>query len=131
SDFVYPSPAFTPETRAAQETALRATSIAQPALGAVSLGASHVLGQFGLKPDATAGHSYGELTALCAAGCFDAPSLFELSQLRGRLMAESREDAGAMLAVQAPLDAVEELLTRDKFDLVIANKNGPAQAVLS
>ena len=36
-----------------------------------------------------------------------------------------------MLAVQAPLDTVEELLTRDEFDLVIANKNGPAQAVLS
>src|SRR5207237_7153705 len=66
-----------------------------------------------------------------AAGCFDAPSLFELSQLRGRLMAETRADAGAMLAVQAPLDTVEELLARDHFDLVIANRNGPAQAVLS
>ena len=91
----------------------------------------HVLAHFGLTPDAAAGHSYGELTALCVAGCFDAPSLFELSQLRGRLMAETREDAGAMLAVQAPLDTVEDLLTRDKYDLVIANKNGPAQAVLS
>jgi acyl transferase domain-containing protein/acyl carrier protein len=131
SDLIYPPPAFTPEARAAQETALRATSVAQPALGAVSLGALQILSQFGLKPDATAGHSYGELTALCAAGCFDAPSLFELSQLRGRLMAEPSGDAGAMLAVQAPLDTVEELLTRDKYDLVIANKNGPAQAVLS
>ncbi|HEY1375483.1 MAG TPA: beta-ketoacyl synthase N-terminal-like domain-containing protein [Gemmataceae bacterium] len=131
SDYIYPPPAFTPEARAAQEEALRATWVAQPALGAVSLGALQVLAHFGVQPDAAAGHSYGELTALCAAGCFDAPSLFELSQLRGRLMAEPRDDAGAMLAVQAPLDAVEELLTRDKYDLVIANKNGPAQAVLS
>ncbi len=131
SDYIYPHPAFTPETRAAQEDALRVTSIAQPALGAVSLGALHVLAYFGVNPEAAAGHSYGELTALCAAGCFDAPSLFELSQLRGRLMAETREDAGAMLAVQAPLDVVEDLLTREKYDLVIANKNGPAQAVLS
>ena len=78
SDFIYPPPAFTPDGRAEQEEQLRATAIAQPALGAVSLGALQVLAQFALKPDATAGHSYGELTALCAAGCFDAPSLFEL-----------------------------------------------------
>jgi len=134
SDFIYPQPAFTAESRASQEIALRATAVAQPALGAVSLGATHILAQFGVKPEAAAGHSYGELTALCAAGCFDAPSLFELSQLRGRLMAAPQPeetDAGAMLAVQAPLDAVESLLSQNQFDLVIANKNGPSQAVLS
>src|SRR5262249_45630664 len=131
SDYIYPHPAFTPAARAAQEEELRATWIAQPALGAVSLGAVQVLSHFGVRPDATAGHSYGELTALCAAGCFDAPSLFELSQLRRPLMAEPRDDAGAMLAVQAPLEAVEGLLADDKLDLVIANRNSPGQAVLS
>jgi acyl transferase domain-containing protein/NADP-dependent 3-hydroxy acid dehydrogenase YdfG len=133
SDFIYPPPAFTPEARAEQEDALRATTVAQPALGAVSLGALQVLAHFEIKPHATAGHSYGELTALCAAGCFDAPSLFELSQLRGRLMADSGQDddAGAMLAVQAPLEIVEEFLAAEKYNLVVANKNGPAQAVLS
>ena len=91
-----------------------------------------VLAHFGVKPQATAGHSYGELTALCAAGCFDAPSLFELSQLRGRLMATAPDnDAGGMLAVQAPLETVESLIRADQFDLVIANKNSPTQAVLS
>jgi len=131
SDYIYPHPAFTPAARATQEDELRATWVAQPALGAVSLGAVQVLGHFGVRPDATAGHSYGELTALCAAGCFDAPSLFELSQLRGRLMAEQGDDAGAMLAVQAPLEEVEGLLTEDRLDLVIANRNSPGQAVLS
>jgi acyl transferase domain-containing protein/NAD(P)-dependent dehydrogenase (short-subunit alcohol dehydrogenase family)/acyl carrier protein len=132
SDFIYPQPAFTPEARTAHEEALRSTPIAQPALGAVSLGAMQVLAHFGVKPQATAGHSYGELTALCAAGCFEAPSLFELSQLRGRLMANpSSDDAGGMLAVQAPLEAVESLIRSDQLDLVIANKNSPTQAVLS
>jgi acyl transferase domain-containing protein/NAD(P)-dependent dehydrogenase (short-subunit alcohol dehydrogenase family) len=132
SDYIYLQPAFTAEARAAQEESLRETAIAQPALGAVSLGALQVLAHFGVKPDATAGHSYGELTALCAAGCFDAPSLFELSQLRGRLMASSRaDDAGGMLAVQAPLEKVESLIREDQLELVIANKNGPTQAVLS
>ena len=30
-----------------------------------------VLGHFGVRPEAAAGHSYGELTALCAAGRID------------------------------------------------------------
>ncbi|MFO0807665.1 MAG: SDR family NAD(P)-dependent oxidoreductase [Gemmataceae bacterium] len=131
SDFIYPPHAFTPDERATQEEALRATQVAQPALGAVSLGSLQILAQFGIRPDATAGHSYGELTALCAAGCFDAPSLFELSQLRGRLMAEPRGDSGAMIAVQAPLAEVETIVARARLDLVIANKNSPGQAVLS
>src|SRR5262249_36179997 len=67
SDLIYPPPAFSADARAAQEQRLRATSVAQPAIGAISLGAMGVLDSFGVRPDAAAGHSYGELTALCAA----------------------------------------------------------------
>jgi polyketide-type polyunsaturated fatty acid synthase PfaA len=132
SDLIYPQPAFTAEGRAAQDSALRDTAVAQPALGAVCLAALAVLRQFGVRPDAAAGHSYGELTALCAAGCYDAPSLFALSQLRGRLMAGRRTgDAGAMLAVMAPLHEVEAAVAAEHVGVVIANRNAPAQAVLS
>ena len=68
SDMIYPVPAFDAQTRQLQEEALRATDAAQPAIGAVSLGALRVLESFGVAPKAVAGHSYGELTALCAAG---------------------------------------------------------------
>ncbi|MBX7103529.1 MAG: acyltransferase domain-containing protein [Gemmataceae bacterium] len=131
TDFIYPTRAFTPDAKAAQESALRDTSVAQPALGAVSLGALEVLRSFGLKPDAAAGHSYGELTALCAAGCFEPASLFALSQLRGRLMARGGDQAGTMLAVMAPLAEIESAFAEEKFGLVIANRNSPTQAVLS
>ena len=132
SDRIYPHPAFTPEARAAQEAALRATDVAQPAIGAVSVGALRILEQFGIQPDSTAGHSYGELAALCAAGCFDAPTLFALSRLRGRLMGELRNgDAGAMLAVSAPIEQVEALLEQERLNVRIANRNAPNQAVLS
>ncbi|MBO0700694.1 MAG: acyltransferase domain-containing protein, partial [Zavarzinella sp.] len=70
-DFIYPIPAFAADARAEQEVELRATEIAQPALGAVSLGAWQVLRRFGIAADAFAGHSYGELVALWAAGAFD------------------------------------------------------------
>jgi len=111
---------------------LRATQVAQPAIGAVSLGALKTLAGFGLTADAVAGHSYGELTALCAAGRIDETSLHLLSRLRGRLMAAgSGNDPGSMLAVSAPLADVEKLLVDEQLDLVIANRNAPTQSVLS
>jgi acyl transferase domain-containing protein/NAD(P)-dependent dehydrogenase (short-subunit alcohol dehydrogenase family) len=131
SDLIYPPTAFSPDVAEQQETALRATEVAQPAIGAVSLGALRLLESFGLRADATAGHSYGELTALCAAGLLDEVSFHNLSRLRGSLMAAGNGDTGSMLAVSAPLAAVEQMLAEEKIDLVIANRNAPTQAVLS
>ena len=105
--------------------------MAQPAIGAVSLGALRVLKSFGLEAEAVAGHSYGELTALCAAGRLDEASFHALSRLRGRLMAAGDGDKGGMLAVSAPLADVGRMLEEEGLDLVIANCNAPTQAVLS
>ena len=131
SDFIYPLPVFRDEDRQRNEEALRGTEITQPALGALSLGALRVLEHFHVRPDTVAGHSYGELTALCAAGWIDAPSLHTLSQVRGRLMAEGSGDRGGMIAVRAPLSTVETVIREEKLDLVLANRNAPNQAVLS
>jgi acyl transferase domain-containing protein/NAD(P)-dependent dehydrogenase (short-subunit alcohol dehydrogenase family) len=131
SDLIYPHTPFSGETGEMQEKALRATAAAQPAIGAASLGLLKVLQSFGTEADAVAGHSFGELTALCAAGRLEESDFHELSRLRGRLMAEGSGDKGGMLAVSAPLGAVEELLSAEGLDLVIANRNAPNQAVLS
>ncbi len=132
---IYPHPAFDDATRQAQETALRDTRVAQPAIGAVSAGAYRVLEQrFRLAPEAVAGHSFGELTALFASGRLDTTSLHRLSNLRGRLMGQSGDaagESGAMLAVRAPVEELEMLLATESLDLVIANRNAPNQAVLS
>ncbi|CAH2031277.1 type I polyketide synthase [Trichlorobacter ammonificans] len=131
SDLIYPPSPFDAETAEQQETALRDTRVAQPAIGAVSLGAAKLLAGFECIPAVTAGHSYGELTALCVAGRMDEEALHLLSRLRGRLMAEGEGDKGSMLAVAAPLATVEQMLTEERLDLVIANRNAPSQAVLS
>ncbi|HOI43087.1 MAG TPA: beta-ketoacyl synthase N-terminal-like domain-containing protein, partial [Elusimicrobiales bacterium] len=123
SDYLYPRAAFTPEAKRRQEEELKDTRVAQPALGAASLGAWRALSSFGLKASAFAGHSYGELTALCAAGAFGDADLFALSRLRGELMAAGPGDRGGMLAVQAPLAEVEKAVKEEKLDLIIANKN--------
>ncbi|MFQ5411359.1 MAG: beta-ketoacyl synthase N-terminal-like domain-containing protein, partial [Phycisphaerae bacterium] len=126
---VYPQPSFDEDARRLQASALTRTDIAQPALGALGLGMARILERFGVVPDAVAGHSYGELVALCVGGRFDSATLHRLSRLRGRLMAEG--DGGAMLAVKAPVDDLQRLLDEEGLDLVIANRNTPMQQVLS
>ncbi|MGL4549849.1 MAG: beta-ketoacyl synthase N-terminal-like domain-containing protein, partial [Gemmataceae bacterium] len=131
-DLAYPVPAFDDAARQRQEAALRATDAAQPALGAVQIAAWRVLEHFGVRAEAFAGHSYGELVALCAAGRIAEDDLARLSLVRGRLMADAgKGDAGAMLAVKASEAAIAEVLREEKLDLVLANKNAPEQTVLS
>ncbi len=133
SDRIYPPTSFDPEQQKANDRDLRDTRNAQPAIGAVSFGAWTVLHErFGMPADAFAGHSYGELTALAAAGRFKPAELFALSRLRGDLMARKPEgDPGAMLAVRASVADIEPVLKSNGLNLVVANLNAPNQTVLS
>ncbi|MCD4717977.1 MAG: acyltransferase domain-containing protein, partial [Desulfobacterales bacterium] len=131
TDFIYPHPVFSEEAEENNESSLRATQVAQPAIGAVSLGALKVLDHFEVRPETVAGHSYGELTALCASGRISTKALHSLSVLRGLLMARGNGDKGAMLAAQAPLSSVERIIREEELNIIVANKNAPNQAVLS
>ena len=103
-EILFPRPALSDNQQ--QADALRRIEVAQPAIGAVSLAMLAVLDYFNVRPDATCGHSYGELPALYAAGWIDRETLLTLSVTRGRLMADAGNngDAGTMLAVKAPID---------------------------
>ncbi|MBI3288465.1 MAG: acyltransferase domain-containing protein, partial [Elusimicrobia bacterium] len=131
TDVMFPQPAWTAEGKDAQEKSLRSTDVAQPALGAAALAAWRALARFGVKADAAAGHSYGELVALHVAGRFDAATLHALSGLRGRLMKGDGSDKGSMLAVAASLSVVSDAVREEGLDLVVANRNAPEQNVLS
>ncbi len=119
----------------ALEEALRDTAVAQPAIGAVSVAMEKVLRRFGVRPEFTGGHSYGELTALYSAGWIDEGTLYDLSVLRGKLMAAAGgpdgSSSGTMTAVKAPLDKLDALLASENLDVVLANRNSPSQGVLS
>src|SRR5262249_61251712 len=117
-------PVSTPQDRSRQDEALRATDVAQPAIGAVSLGAWRVLQSFGVRADAFAGHSYGELVALCAAGRLSEEEFFTLSRLRGRLLAEAGRavaDPGGMLAGEGDEGAIQEVLGQERVALGLAD----------
>ena len=91
-----------------------------------------MLESFGVRADAFAGHSYGELVALCAAGWIRPEDLHVLSRERGRLMAAlPGGEAGGMLAIHASADTIAKVLSEEKIDLILANKNAPQQTVLS
>lgn len=127
---VFPVSVFTDRDRQEQQARLTATEWAQPALAAHSTALLAVLADFGLTPDCVAGHSFGELSALHAAGVFDADTLLRLARKRGELMRDAAAAPGAMLAVSASLQQAEAV-TAVLADVWIANHNGPRQVVLS
>jgi len=129
---IYPGCAFTPEDRKAQMAALTATEVAQPALGAIALGLARTLAGLGVRPDMTAGHSYGELAALAAAGAIEFDDLIRLSEARGRAMVENADPdrPGGMIAVKA--DAATTADAVAGLDGVsVANLNSPSQTVIA
>ena len=130
-DFVFPRPNYDEAKDALNGDKLKATDIAQPSLGAVSLGMYDTLKDFGIVPSGFAGHSYGELVSLCAAGLFDSKALALISRKRGQLMAQGSGDRGGMIAVLGSLSDVNAVVSEEKLDLVVANHNSNKQVVLS
>jgi acyl transferase domain-containing protein len=96
SRVIFPPPAFDAAGRTAQADLLRRTEHAQPALGVVNGAYLSLLHQMGFRPDFAAGHSFGELSALWAAGVFADDAYLRLAHVRGELMAP-RADVDAVL----------------------------------
>jgi acyl transferase domain-containing protein/NAD(P)H-dependent flavin oxidoreductase YrpB (nitropropane dioxygenase family) len=128
---VFPPPAFTDDERARQEETLGALENAQPALGAACVGLVGLLATLGIEPAMVAGHSYGELVALHAAGVLTVEALAELSEARGRLLrAAVGDDPGAMAALAVGPEGIDAVL--EGIDGAIpVNWNGPGQTVVS
>ncbi|MCU8042594.1 MULTISPECIES: type I polyketide synthase [unclassified Shewanella] len=141
SNILYPIPAFDADAVKAQEAALTNTLFAQSAIGAVSMAQYSLLTQAGFAPDMVAGHSFGELSALCAAGVISNEDYVELAFARGHAMAQVPSDTaskavdlGTMFAIilkqKNDIDALNSCLAQ--FDGVkIANYNAPTQLVIA
>ncbi|MDG5901370.1 acyltransferase domain-containing protein, partial [Shewanella xiamenensis] len=140
SSVLYPIPAFDDESRKAQESALTNTLYAQSAIGAISMAQYALLTQAGFAPDMLAGHSFGELSALCAAGVISMDDYIKLAFERGQAMAQSPQDAdssrdaGVMYAVilkqKQDIEAINDCLAQFD-DVKIANYNSPTQLVIA
>lgn len=117
------------------EEKLRSTEIAQPALYASSIAAFRALAERGFAPEAVAGHSVGEYSALCAAGAFDFQTGLTLVAQRGELMRQAgAKTPGTMAAVLGlEADAVDSACrSASEVGIVdVANYNGAGQVVIS
>ncbi|MFI5979442.1 SDR family NAD(P)-dependent oxidoreductase [Streptomyces sp. NPDC051555] len=127
---MFPPTAFTGPERTGLRDAVTDTRIAQPALGLAGAAAHLLLAELGVRPDCVAGHSYGELTALWAAGAYDMDGLLRLSARRaGAILDAAGADPGAMAAVTGGPEEVRGIAER--AGCVVANHNAPRQCVVS
>jgi myxalamid-type polyketide synthase MxaB len=108
---------------------LNETQFTQPALFALEVSLAGMLTNLGLKPDAVAGYSIGELSAACVAGVFSIDDGLRLAAERGRTVSDYAS-GGSMLAVMAPADIISGLITGTD-GVQIATYNGPAGQVLA
>lgn len=132
SQYIYPIPVFDDSSLSAQRDALNETFVAQPALGATCLFALDLLRQFGLSPGIVAGHSYGEIVALHAAGCLTRRQMVEVSGIRGDIVHRTtRSSRGGMAVVMADEETVARHLQQWAAPLSIANVNAPNQVVVA
>jgi acyl transferase domain-containing protein len=109
---------------------LRETRHAQAALGLVSTALRLSIEAMGVHASFHAGHSYGELPALCGAGFVDEVMLFKLTAERGRVLeAAGKQTPGGMLAILASETEAVDLCRRADPELEIVNINAPRQVV--
>ncbi|MGA1230739.1 MAG: beta-ketoacyl synthase N-terminal-like domain-containing protein [bacterium] len=133
SKLIFAISSFEENEEDAQNLHLQKTENAQPAIGALSGGMFRLLKARGLQVDFTSGHSFGELSALWAAGVINDNDYHRLAVARGKAMAAPDDpdfDAGTMMAVMGKVDTVEGLL-EDFPDLKVANFNSNKQVVVA
>jgi len=115
------------------EEKLNDTLYTQPAIFTVSFIYNKILKENGIKPEATAGHSLGEYSALCSAGVFSFVDGLKLVKKRAELMSQAiPAGRGSMAAIIGMDIAVIEDICNDTTGIVeIANINCPGQIIIS
>ncbi|HZI17745.1 MAG TPA: SDR family NAD(P)-dependent oxidoreductase [Pyrinomonadaceae bacterium] len=128
AEMIYPPAEFDAGQRERNVEVLKDSHVAQPAIGVISTCYARLARRVGINPAMMGGHSYGEFSALHAAGAISWQDFLRISELRGRVMGAAR--GGAMAAVKAPAEEVEKRLA--EFEgVVAASYNAPDEVAVS
>lgn len=109
------------------------TEITQPAILTTSVAVLRVLETKGIKPNAVAGLSLGEYSALVAAGSISFATAVKLVRERGRLMQDAVPTGQGAVAAVMGLEAalVEQACAVAPGIVSVANYNCPGQVVVA
>ena len=111
---------------------LKDTANTQPCLYLADIAAAIAAKEAGIKPDALAGFSLGEIPALAFGGAYSYESGFRIAASRGCIMGKeaAKTQASMMAVVKLPDEKVEELCS--KYDSVYpVNYNAPGQLTVA
>lgn len=117
------------------EDTLKQTQFTQPSIYIVSVILGELLKEKGYSPNAVAGHSLGEYSALAVVDAFDFETGLSLVKVRAESMARAGEVQQGTMAAIVGLDdeTVTNLCENYSGDgvVVAANFNSPGQVVIS
>lgn len=116
------------------EDQLSQTRYTQPCMVAFAAGVTALLKERGIVPQAAAGLSLGEYSALQAAGVFTPREAIALAAFRGKAMEEAAQDIESAMYAVLNLDrnTLEEVCRKasEKGPVYLANYNCPGQIVI-
>ena len=106
--------------------------LTHPATVLSSIAILRCLEFYGLKPDVTIGHGFGDITALHAAGAYNEITAVRIAALRAKAIASLKlDDTGAMVAISSDADSVQKLI-RDFVPMVtVSCFNSSKETVVS
>ena len=114
------------------EDKLKKTQFTQPAIFVHSIIIDKLLKEKDIKPDAVAGHSLGELTALVSADVLSFEDALKIVKIRSTEMANTGKIfPGTMAAIIGADDEQIKIICKQDGIVVPANYNAPGQIVIS
>ncbi|MFC1884078.1 SDR family NAD(P)-dependent oxidoreductase [Thermodesulfobacteriota bacterium] len=115
-----------------KEEDLQKTRWQQPAMFTMEYAMVQHLISLGISPSAMAGHSLGELVALCVAGVFSYEDGFRIVNKRAECMDKAaglNVDPGIMFATDTPQKKLDKMISGSD-NIYFTNFNSPTQTVL-
>ncbi|WP_280468783.1 type I polyketide synthase [Nocardia cyriacigeorgica] len=107
-----------------------ATDFVQPALFAYQIAMAELLTALGVRPDAVAGHSLGEVAAAAVSGALTLDDAARVVVARSRALARL-DGRGAMAVLEAEAEQVALMVEPLRASVGIAAINGPRSVVVS